>query len=247
VKFDEVTFDLLSSFEKHLKSKELNANTIKKMFSYIRKYVNLAIDKEHIELNKYPFRKFKVKSVQSNREFLTPEELERIEGIRLNSSQEYLQLALDKFLFAVYTGLRYSDVSALTTDNLIVNDENEWIVLEMKKVKEQIRIPVYLLFDGKALDIFYKYAGPEKVIFPHQSNQLLNSHIASLAKIAEISKRVTFHVARHTTATILLYKGVNITTVQKLLGHKRLETTMIYGKVMDITMVKELQNISFSR
>lgn len=247
IRFDQVTFELLSDFEKHLKAKGLHQNTIKKMFAVIRKYVNLAIDKEYIDLNKYPFRKFRVKSVKSNREYLTPEELESIEKIRLKPHQEYLQLALDKFLFAVYTGLRFSDVNAITTDNLILNDGNEWLILEMQKVKEQVRIPVYLLFEGKALDIIYKYAGPEKVIFPFQNNQVVNLHVAEIARIAKIKKRVTFHVARHTQATYLLYKGVNITTVQKLLGHKRLETTQIYGKVMDITLINELQNVTFSR
>ena len=50
----------------------------------------------------------------------------------------------------------------------------------------------------------------------------------------------TKHIARHTQATILLYKGVSITSVQKLLGHKKVQTTQIYSKVLDQTIVKEL-------
>ena len=44
---------------------------------------------------------------------------------------------------------------------------------------------------------------------------------------------------RHTNATLLIYKGANITTVQKLLGHKNLATTQIYGEVMGSTIVRE--------
>ncbi|EJW89244.1 protein containing Integrase, catalytic core, phage domain protein, partial [gut metagenome] len=62
-----------------------------------------------------------------------------------------------------------------------------------------------------------------------------------LAKMAGIQKHISFHTARHTNATLLIYKGVNITTVQKLLGHKSIKTTELYLEVMDMTLVKDLQ------
>lgn len=49
------------------------------------------------------------------------------------------------------------------------------------------------------------------------------------------------HCLRHTNATLLIYKGANITTVQKLLGHKNLATTQIYGEVMGSTIVRDLK------
>ena len=55
---------------------------------------------------------------------------------------------------------------------------------------------------------------------------------------------VLFHTARHTYATLLLYKGVNITTVQKLLGHKSIKTTQIYTSVMDATIIADLSKHS---
>ena len=52
---------------------------------------------------------------------------------------------------------------------------------------------------------------------------------------------VLFHTHRHTNATLLIYKGVNITTVQKLLGHKNVKTTQVYAEVMDPTIVRDLE------
>ena len=49
------------------------------------------------------------------------------------------------------------------------------------------------------------------------------------------------YTARHTNATLLIYNGANITTVQKLLGHKSVKTTQVYANIMDITIVRDLE------
>ena len=49
------------------------------------------------------------------------------------------------------------------------------------------------------------------------------------------------YCGRHTNATLLIYNGANITTVQKLLGHKSVKTTQVYANIMDITIVRDLE------
>ena len=51
------------------------------------------------------------------------------------------------------------------------------------------------------------------------------------------------YTARHTNATLLIYNGINITTVQKLLGHKSVKTTQIYTNVMDMTIIHDLEKM----
>jgi site-specific recombinase XerD len=52
-------------------------------------------------------------------------------------------------------------------------------------------------------------------------------------KDAGISKKVTFHVARHTFATMTLTTGSDIYTTSQLLGHSDVAVTQIYGKIID--------------
>ncbi len=247
VMIDGITFEYLTDFELFLSKKQQHKNTIAKHLMTVRRYVNLAINKELFDLNKYPFRKFKIKKVKTKRDYLTPDELERLENFILPDELKECRLSLDKYLFACYTGLRYSDVSALRPENLVMEDGKEWLNLTMKKTEEAIRLPIYLPVFSKALDFIYSYIGKQLTIFPFQQNRAINNDLKAIAIAAEVNKKVTFHTARHTQATILLYKGVNITTVQKLLGHKRIETTQIYSKVMDMTIINELKNVSFSR
>lgn len=83
-----------------------------------------------------------------------------------------------------------------------------------------------------------------ELIFSIKNNSSVNKELIRIGKLAKISKHFSFHSARHTNATLLIYKGANITTVQKLLGHKNLATTQIYGEVMGSTIIRDLKKMS---
>ena len=76
--------------------------------------------------------------------------------------------------------------------------------------------------------------------FSLKSNTCVNHGLHSIGKLAGIEKHFTFHTARHTNATLLIYRGANITTVQKLLGHRSVTTTEIYSEIMGKTIVRDL-------
>jgi len=79
-------------------------------------------------------------------------------------------------------------------------------------------------------------AAPERALFPgycgkHLSSRQLSRLFLEAAKAAAITKRVTLHTLRHSFATHLLERGVDIRVIQALLGHSKLTTTARYARV----------------
>lgn len=255
--FEDLTFEFLHDFNlflskqtityKNLPPKKLSQATISKYFKNIKRFVNLAINKDLMDIQKYPFRKFKIKQTESKKIFLTPNEIEDFENVDLIGENKKYQVVKDLFMFSVYTGLRYSDVFSLQKKDIVSISGKDWLIKTMEKTDESVRIPIYAIFNGKPSEILKKYHNFGSVFcFEYLTNQHCNRQLKEIAKIAGIkNKIITFHTARHTTATYLLYKGVSITTVQKVLGHKKLATTQIYGHIMDATIEADLKAVNF--
>ena len=241
IRFDEVTIQLVYDFETYLYKKGYNVNTIAKHMKHLRLFVNSAINKGHIETKDYPFRRYKIKTKESEHVFLLPGELQRLEEMDVATECSNVSHVLDAFLFCCYTGLRYSDFVSLSERNLVYIDNNPWIVFQTQKTGTEIKLPLHLLFKGKGWNILCKYQGDLNAFFLLQSNSKTNKALEYIGKLAGIEKHFSFHAARHTNATLLLYKGASITTVQKLLGHRSISTTQIYSEVLNNTVIRDLE------
>lgn len=241
VLFTDLTFDFVTSFDNYLQSKGYHLNTIAKHMKHLKRFINVAINKEYMDIQKYAFRKYKIKTVEGSHTHLSPEELQKLEQVQLEEKFEKLQKTKDAFLFCCYAGLRYSDFVNLAPANIIEYHKETWLVYKSVKTGIEVRIPLYLLFEGKGIHILQRYKDDLSSFFNLRDNSNINKELHMLAKLANIEKRVSFHTARHTNATLLLYNGANITTVQKLLGHKSVKTTQVYANIMDITVVRDLE------
>ena len=238
--FKDITYTFLKDFEVHLKEKGNSVNTVAKHMRQLRTLVNEAINQGYIPSDAYPFRKFKIKQEKGRKEFLTPDELRKLENLQV--SDKRLRHVLDAFLFCCYTGLRYSDFCQLTPENIIRVNGKRWLYFKSVKTDVEIRLPLHLLFEGKALAVLERYdivtdfakIGP---------NSEANKYLAQLATLARIRKHITYHTARHTCATLLVHQGVQITTVQKLLGHTSVRTTEVYSEVLSNTIIRDLKAV----
>ena len=241
--FKDITYTFLKDFEVHLKEKGNSVNTVAKHMRQLRTLVNEAINQGYIPSDAYPFRKYKIKQEKGRKEFLTPDELKRLENLDVDKK---LRHVLDAFLFCCYTGLRYSDFCQLTPENFIRINGKRWLYFKSVKTGVEIRLPLHLLFESRALGILDRY--PDIGSFAAlPCNSEVNKQLRKLAGLCGIKKRITYHVSRHTCATLLVHQGVAITTVQKLLGHTSVKTTQIYSEVLSSTIVRDLKNVQRKR
>ncbi len=202
--------------------------------------MKIAVKNEWLE--KDPFENFKVTLKQVDREFLTEDELLKIE-----SKEFYLpRLAQvrDIFVFSCYTGLAYIDVAKLTSDNIRKGIDGElWINIHRHKTDTPSNIPLL----PKAVEIIEKYKDNAAVvnkagILPMLSNQKLNSYLKEIDDLCGIQKNLTFHLARHTFATtVTLTNGVPIESVSSMLGHTSIKTTQIYAKVVQKKVSEDMK------
>lgn len=241
--FSDLTFEFVSSFEYFLQQKGYHTNTIAKHMKHLKRHINIAINKEYIEIQKYAFRKYKIKTVENKHTHLVPEELEQLERLSLTDKHMKLQKSLDAFLFCCYAGMRYSDFTNLSKKNIVDINQETWLIYKSVKTGTEVRLPLYLLFAGKGIVILNKYRNNLEDFFRLRDNSNINKDLIIIAKLAGLSKKISFHTARHTNATLLIYNGVDITTVQKLLGHKSVKTTQVYTNIMDMTIVHDLEKI----
>ncbi|WP_455591329.1 Tsr0667 family tyrosine-type DNA invertase [Bacteroides sp.] len=247
VSFADLTFEFISSFDFYLQRKGYHVNTIAKHMKHLKRHINIAINKEYMDVQKYAFRKYKIKSVENTHTHLSPEELNQIEKVELIERFTRLQKTKDAFLFCCYAGLRYSDFINLTASNIVKMNKETWLIYKSVKTGTEVRLPLYLLFEGKGIKILNKYKRRLSSFFKLRDNSNVNKELLILSKLAGINKRISFHTARHTNATLLIYSGVNITTVQKLLGHKSVKTTQVYTNIMDMTIIRDLEKIKSVR
>lgn len=167
---------------------------------------------------------------ESKREYLTLEEVKAI----INTTYTPKNHIKQAFLFCCFSGLRYSDIYKLTWGEIkIAQDGEARIETRMKKTKKDVYIP---LSENALAWLPERENMPDEArifyLLPDQSGNA-DARLRTLVKHAGITKRVSFHVGRHTFATLTLTYGADLYTVSKLLGHCNIRTTQIYAKIVD--------------
>ena len=243
INLKELNFEFITDFEFYLKSeKSIDVNTNAKYIKNLKKIIKECVCKDWLQ--KDPFMAYKVKAKKTEREFLTDIELKSIEEKQFTI--ERLNQVKDIFLFSCYTGLAYIDVYNLTANNISLGiDGEKWIFTHRQKTETASRIPLL----PPALAILDKYNNYPQVInngklLPIPSNQKTNAYLKEIGACCGITKELTFHVARHTFATtVTLTNGVPIESVSKMLGHKKMQTTQHYAKILDKKVSMDMQTL----
>lgn len=223
VRVTDIDYQFVVSYDKWLRDSGIAHNTRISRLRLLRAVLNEAKNRDIISTN--PFERFKIQQMVSKKGYITREQLHALEGMKLKG---YDEIVRDAFLVGCYTGLRFSDITALRQYHII----GGWLVIAMQKTKFTVEIPIGQLFEGKMMAMVEKYGGNigrlTKKLGP---NATVNKTLRGLLNAVGADAKITFHSSRHTFATLLGQQGVDITVVSKLLGHTKLQTTEIYREV----------------
>ena len=211
------------------RGKKLKDYSVINYLGCLRNALNMAVREDVIADN--PIMKLsaqdKVKAPESQREYLTVEEVQQLEAT--DSPYPHIKQA---FLFACYTGLRCSDVRSITWGKIVKDGEKYRLHTVMFKTKR----PFYIPLSKKAMQWMPERGDKtdDDLIFeniPVQVNTKL--YLQPWLDKAGITKPITFHCSRHTFGTMMLTLGADIYTTSKLMGHTKVEVTQIYAKIIN--------------
>jgi len=261
VHFYDLSYQFVIGFDRHLRLQNLGLNTIAKHHRNLNKYIHLAERKGFFQSDRNPYKQFKPKQTEPEREFLNQLELNKLEELEFDNAVQHLKRLRDFFLISCWTGLRFSDVQKLCPRQIIQTKKGLQLQTRAKKTDKWLNLPLYNLFkmEGqpskieqlitKLLEQRAQETGGNKdfdeIPFFNISNQYLNRSLKKIAELAGINKRLTSHVGRRTFATILATK-VQLPILQQLLQHKKIDMTLIYVQLSNQAIENELDKVKWN-
>ncbi|WP_046745340.1 site-specific integrase [Kordia zhangzhouensis] len=239
LKFSEMDIKWLERFRQFLlETQKLKSASANSYFNVLKHGIHDAFRDRLIDIDYAEYVKAPTVE-QAERQYLTEEEVLKLE--RTECKNAMLKKA---FLFSCRTGISKADIQKLQWKDIKKDHENNYFIpFNRQKTKGLQYHPI----NKEAIEILGKQSEPNELIFKDlKFHSWQNAILCDWVYKAGIQKKITFHCARHTYATILLHKGADITQVNKLLGHADLKTTQIYAKVMpeDLRIAAELMSFN---
>lgn len=237
--FGDITLDFYADFTAYLQSRLLSVNTIGHKIQTLKTWLNEATERGINTNQQYKSHRFKAITEESENVYLTTKELEKLYACELAS--ERLCRVRDLFLVGAFTGLRFSDFTSITADNIRFNT----LRIEQHKTGKPVSIPLHPI----VLAIWKKYDGelPKNI-----SNQKFNDYLKEVCQLAGLDggeqksitkggmriktrckkyELISSHTARRSFATNLYLSGFPALSIMQITGHRTETAFMKYIKV----------------
>ena len=174
-----------------------------------------------------PYERVKLSRGKSKeRQPLTEDELDKLRTIKLSEPMDHVR---DLFIFSAYTGLAYCDVQVFNFE-LMTEKIGKIYYIDGERLKTGTKFFTPIL--NPAMEVLKKY----DYNLPKITNQKGNEYLHLIQHAMGLHKSLTFHVARHSFATLAISHGVPIEDVARMLGHEDIRTTQIYAKILKTTI-----------
>lgn len=228
LKPSDITEELLLNFKVFLENK-LNGETPANYFSKLKKVLRQA-HKEKVFIDNPALYIVNKKNDNIKKDVLTAEEIQILAST--HCPHEEVKRA---FLFSCITGLRYCDIVNLNWGN-IQGDI-------MKIIQQKTNVPALINLNNTAKRLLGTRFDNIELIFKLPSHTACLKHLRNWVKSAKITKKVTWHVARHSFGTNLLFYGTDAKTASGLLGHTSMKYTERYLHISESRKEQAINNL----
>jgi site-specific recombinase XerD len=219
--FTELDQKFILNFRQWMNKLGNNKTTVESNIATLKKFLNAA--KKHGILLPIDVDDIKVGSTTGNRTDLKPSEVNRLyEYYKSSFINDQNRLVLGYFLFSCFTGLRVSEVLSIHRSQF---DEGFFEYFEKKKDRMQRRNI------NESTRTLLSYC--DGLFIEKKDPIYMNRQIKIIANTCGITKKISFHVGRHTFATNFLRAGGDVVSLQNLLGHSNIKQTMIYVHIVE--------------
>lgn len=253
--FDNIDAAFYKAFTAWLVGKNYATNNVSKYIENVKGFMSAAVD-EGFTTN-MAYRKFANLREDAENIYLTEAELQRIFELDLSKQAIGMTVVRDLFIFAAWTGLRFSDFSTLQPEHIKTDEVgNQYLELRQRKTGGRVQIPIVHEAITQLL-VKYKNKLPAGI-----SNQKTNDYLKEICQLAEINERilkhvtkggkavvkttegwgkasegvekwtlVTSHTARRSFSTNMFKRGMPTVLIMKITGHKKESEFLKYIKI----------------
>jgi integrase len=262
VDFDSIDRDFYDNFKTHLeKELRLSANTVGKHIKQIKTVLNEATEMGINTNLRYKSKHFRVITEAAINIYLNESELLDLQKLDL-SKKLRLAKVRDLFLIGAWTGLRFSDFSRLTRDNIFTDNEgNQNFKIKTLKTDTEVDIPIL----PPTMAVLNLYGGPDNLSLPDSiSNQKMNEYLKEIGEMVD-SLNVPFnkdrttggmkistnkmkwqylstHTARRSFATNMFERGISVQNIMSITGHKTEQEFYKYIQMSPTNKAKLFRN-----
>lgn len=243
--FDDINYTFCEDFIEWMSEKDLCANTRGSHIKYIKAAMNEAY-KNKLHTNE-DFRTFRKETEQVDAVYLTNDEVTKVAELPLCGSHA---LVRDIFILGCHTGMRFSDYSRLSSEDI----SDGVIHMITQKCKTPVDIPAH----PRVVDILNKYGG----VMPKISGQKFNAYIKDVCKEAGLKESVlvrkggkhvrhekweliSSHTARRTGLTNMYKAGISTYRCMMISGHKTEQVFLTYLRITQEENAQFLKENSF--
>lgn len=201
----------------------LSNGTIHNYHKHLKAMLNRAVTFGIIQASPYARLVGKFRSGEDESvEYLTEEEMQLILDTHPVPGTQ-METVRDLFVIQMFTGLAYSDVQALDIRNY--HKEGDAWVSNGKRIKTGVPFVSQLL--PPVVEVLERHGWQ----VPQIPNQKYNAQLKTFGNVIGIGG-LHSHLARHTFATYMLSNDVKLQNVMRMMGHKKIQQTLRYAKVI---------------